>query len=216
MKKEFQFRLLVDDAHGFGTLGKTGAGAGEEQGCQDQIDVYFATFAKSMAGFGGFFAGDKEIIRYLQYNLRSQIFAKSLCMPMTLGALKRLEILRNHPELKDKLWENVHKIQSGLKARNFNLGLTNTPVTPIILEGSPIEATIMAKDLRENHGVFVSVVVYPVIPKGTIIFRIIPTAAHTDEDIEYTLNAFDAIRTKLDSGYYRKAAEEMDIDYVQY
>jgi len=216
LKKEFNFRLLVDDAHGFGTLGKTGAGAGEEQGCQDQIDVYFSTFAKSLAGIGGFFAGDKEIIRYLQYNLRSQIFAKSLPMPMVMGALKRLELLRDKPELKDKLWENVNKIQSGLKERKFNLGLTNTPVTPIILQGSPIEATIMAKDLRENHGIFVSVVVYPVIPKGTIIFRIIPTAVHTDEDIEYTLNAFDSIREKLDSGYYKKAAEEMDVDYVQY
>lgn len=216
LKKEFDFRLLVDDAHGFGTLGKTGAGAGEEQGIQDQIDVYFSTFAKSMAGIGGFFAGNKEVIRYLQYNLRSQIFAKSLPMPMVIGALKRLELLRNHPELKDKLWENVEKIQSGLKARKFNLGLTNTPVTPIILEGSPIEATLMSKDLRENHGVFVSVVVYPVIPKGTIIFRIIPTAAHTDEDIEYTLNAFDAIREKLDSGFYKNAAEQMNVDYVQY
>jgi glycine C-acetyltransferase len=169
-----------------------------------------------MAGFGGFFAGNKDVIRFLQYNLRSQVFAKSLPMPMVIGGLKRLELLKNNPELKDKLWENVNKIQAGLKAKNFNLGLTNTPVTPIILQGSPIEATIMAKDLRENHGIFVSVVVYPVIPKGTIIFRIIPTAAHTDEDIEYTLNAFDAIRKKLDSGYYKKAAEEMDVDYVQY
>src|SRR5690554_6173474 len=216
LKKEFNFRLLVDDAHGFGTLGKTGAGAGEEQDCQDQIDVYFSTFAKSLAGIGGFFAGDKEVIRYLQYNLRSQIFAKSLPMPMVMGALKRLELLRNNPELIDNLWENVDKIQSGLKERKFNLGLTNTPVTPIILQGSPIEATIMAKDLRENHGIFVSVVVYPVIPKGTIIFRIIPTAVHTDEDIEYTLNAFDSIREKLDSGFYKKEAEKMNVDYVQH
>lgn len=216
LKKEFDFRLLVDDAHGFGTLGKTGAGAGEEQGIQDQIDVYFSTFAKSMAGIGGFFSGNKDVIRYLQYNLRSQIFAKSLPMPMVIGAMKRLELLQTKPELKNKLWENVNKIQNGLKEKNFNLGMTNTPVTPIILQGSPIEATIMAKDLRENHGVFVSVVVYPVIPKGTIIFRIIPTAAHTDEDIEFTLNAFDSIRQKLDSGYYKKAADEMDVDYVQY
>src|SRR5690606_37595290 len=136
--------------------------------------------------------------------------------PMTIGGLKRLELLRTQPELKNKLWENVEKIQAGLRAKNFNLGLTNTPVTPIILQGSPIEATIMAKDLRENHGVFVSVVVYPVIRKGNIIFRIIPTAAHTDEDIEFTLNAFDSIREKLDSGYYKKAADELDVDYVQY
>lgn len=216
MKKEFNFRLLVDDAHGFGTLGKTGAGAGEEQGIQDEIDVYFSTFAKSMAGIGGFFAGNKEVIRYLQYNLRSQIFAKSLPMPMVIGGLKRLELLRNHPELKDKLWENVNKIQSGLKAKKFNLGNSNTPVTPIILQGTPLEAMIMAKDLRENHGVFVSVVVYPVIPKGTIIFRIIPTAVHTDEDIEFTLEAFSAIREKLDSGFYKKEADKVDLDYTEY
>jgi len=216
LKKDFNFRLLVDDAHGFGTLGKKGAGVGEEQGVTDQIDVYFSTFAKSMAGIGGFFAGNKDVIRYMKYNMRSQIFAKSLPMPMVIGALKRLELLRNHPEFKDKLWEVVHKMQDGLKKRNFNIGLTNTAVTPIILQGSPIEATIMAKDLRENHGIFVSVVVYPVIPKGTIIFRIIPTAAHTDDDIEYTLEAFSAIREKLDSGYYKKAAEQIDLDYTQF
>jgi len=216
LKKEYNFRLLVDDAHGLGTLGKTGAGTGEEQGVQDQIDVYFGTFAKSFAGIGGFFSGDKEVIRYLKYNMRSQIFAKSLPMPMVMGALKRIELIRNHPEYKDKLWENVEKIQSGLKARSFNLGKSNTPVTPVILEGSPVEATIMAKDLRENHGIFVSVVVYPVIPKGTIIFRIIPTAVHTDEDIELTLEAFSAIREKLDSGFYKNEAEKIDLDYTQY
>lgn len=216
MKKDFDFRLLVDDAHGIGTLGATGAGAGEEQGVQDGIDVYFGTFAKSFAGIGGFFSGDEGVIRYLKYNMRSQIFAKSLPMPMVIGALKRLELIRNHPELKDKLWENVNKIQDGLKARNFNLGQTNTPVTPVILQGSPIEATIMAKDLRENHGVFVSVVVYPVIPKGTIIFRIIPTAVHTDEDIEFTLEAFSAVREKLDSGYYKEEAKKIDLDYTEY
>lgn len=216
LKKEFNFRLLVDDAHGFGTLGKTGAGVGEEQGVTDQIDVYFSTFAKSMAGIGAFFAGDKEVIRYMKYNMRSQIFAKSLPMPMVKGALKRLDLLRSKPELKNKLWENVNKIQSGLRERGFNLGLTNTCVTPVILQGSPIEATIMAKDLRENHNIFVSVVVYPVIPKGTIIFRIIPTAAHTDADIDYTLEAFSAIKEKLDSGYYKKAADEIDVDYTQY
>lgn len=216
LKKDFNFRLLVDDAHGFGTLGKKGAGVGEEQGVTDQIDVYFSTFAKSMAGIGGFFAGNKDVISYMKYNMRSQIFAKSLPMPMVIGALKRLELLKNHPEFKDKLWDVVHKMQDGLKKRNFNIGLTNTAVTPIILQGSPIEATIMAKDLRENHGIFVSVVVYPVIPKGTIIFRIIPTAAHTDNDIEYTLEAFSAIREKLDSGYYKKAAEQIDLDYTQF
>lgn len=216
LKNEYDFRLMVDDAHGFGTLGKTGAGVGEEQGVTDQIDVYFSTFAKSMAGIGAFFAGDKDVIRYMKYNMRSQIFAKSLPMPMVIGALKRLELLRNQPEFKNKLWENVNKIQSGLKERGFNLGLTNTCVTPVILQGSPIEATIMAKDLRENHNIFVSVVVYPVIPKGTIIFRIIPTAAHKDEDIEYTLEAFTAVKEKLDSGHYKKAAEQVDLDYTQF
>jgi len=152
----------------------------------------------------------------MKYNMRSQIFAKSLPMPMVIGALKRLELLRNQPEFKNKLWENVNKIQSGLKERGFNLGLTNTCVTPVILQGSPIEATIMAKDLRENHNIFVSVVVYPVIPKGTIIFRIIPTAAHKDEDIEYTLEAFTAVKEKLDSGHYKKAAEQVDLDYTQF
>lgn len=216
LKKDFNFRLLVDDAHGFGTLGKTGAGVGEEQGVTNQIDVYFSTFAKSMAGIGAFFAGDKDIIRYMQYNMRSQIFAKSLPMPMVKGALKRLDLIRKHPEYKTRLWEVVRKMQNGLKERNFNIGLTNTAVTPIILQGSPIEATIMAKDLRENHGIFVSVVVYPVIPKGTIIFRIIPTASHKDEDVEYTLDAFSAIREKLESGYYKKAAEKVDLDYTQF
>lgn len=216
LKKDFNFRLLVDDAHGFGTLGKKGAGVGEEQDVMDQIDVYFSTFAKSMAGIGAFFAGNKDVIRFLKYNMRSQIFAKSLPMPMVIGALKRLELLRSNPEFKNKLWHNVNKIQSGLKERGFNLGLTNTCVTPVILQGSPIEATIMAKDLRENHGIFVSVVVYPVIPKGTIIFRIIPTAAHNDKDIEETLEAFSAIREKLNSGYYKKAAEQIDYDYTQF
>lgn len=216
LKKEFSFRLLVDDAHGIGTLGETGAGAGEEQGVQDGIDVYFGTFAKSFAGIGGFFSGNKEVVRYLKYNMRSQIFAKSLPMPMVMGALKRLELIRNHHELKDKLWENVNKIQAGLKERGFNLGHSNTCVTPVILQGDPIEATVMAKDLRENHGIFVSVVVYPVIPKGTIIFRIIPTAAHTDEDIAFTLDAFTAVREKLDSGHYKKLAEQIDLDYTQY
>lgn len=216
LKKDFNFRLLVDDAHGFGTLGKKGAGVGEEQGVMDQIDVYFSTFAKSMAGIGAFFAGNKDVIRYMKYNMRSQIFAKSLPMPMVLGALKRLDLIRTNPGLKEKLWENVNKIQSGLKERGFNLGLTNTCVTPVILQGSPIEATIMAKDLRENHNIFVSVVVYPVIPKGTIIFRIIPTTAHNDGDIEYTLDAFSAIREKLNSGFYKEAAKNIDLDYTQY
>ena len=209
LKSKFNFRLLVDDAHGFGTLGKTGAGAGEEQGCQDQIDIYFSTFAKSMAGFGAFIAGNKEVIRYLKFNLRSQIFAKSLTMPMVIGARKRLELLRTKPEIKAKLWENVHKLQNGLKERGFNLGETNTCVTPVMMEGSPVEATLLVKDLRENFGIFTSVVVYPVIPKGMILLRLIPTASHTDAEINETLAAFEAIHDKLVSGHYKQQAEQL-------
>lgn len=209
LKSKFDFRLLVDDAHGFGTQGKTGAGTGEEQGCQDKIDVYFSTFAKSMAGFGAFLAGDKEVIRYLKFNLRSQIFAKSLTMPMVIGAMKRLELLRTRPEIKAKLWENVHKLQNGLRERGFNIGNTNTCVTPVMMEGTPVEATLLVKDLRENFGIFTSVVVYPVIPKGMILLRLIPTASHTDAEINPTLAAFEAIHDKLVSGYYKEQAEKL-------
>ncbi|MRM86494.1 aminotransferase class I/II-fold pyridoxal phosphate-dependent enzyme [Riemerella anatipestifer] len=209
LKKKYKFRMLVDDAHGFGTLGKTGAGAGEEQGCQDEIDVYFSTFAKSMAGFGAFVAGDKDIIRYLKYNMRSQIFAKSLTMPMVIGGLKRLELLRSRPEIKAKLWENVNKLQNGLKERGFNLGDTNTCVTPVFIEGSPVEATLLVKDLRENYGIFTSVVVYPVIPKGMILLRLIPTASHTDAEINETIAAFEAIHDKLVKGYYKEQEKQL-------
>ncbi|AYO57720.1 8-amino-7-oxononanoate synthase [Chryseobacterium sp. 6424] len=209
LKSKFNFRLLVDDAHGFGTLGETGAGAGEEQGCQDQIDVYFSTFAKSMAGFGAFIAADKDIIRILKYNLRSQVFAKSLTMPMVIGGLKRLELLRSRPEIKAKLWENVHKLQNGLKERGFNLGNTNTCVTPVMMQGSTVEATLLVKDLRENYGIFTSVVIYPVIPKGMILLRLIPTASHTDAEINETLDAFDAIHDKLTSGFYKQQEQKL-------
>ncbi|TWP28704.1 aminotransferase class I/II-fold pyridoxal phosphate-dependent enzyme [Apibacter muscae] len=211
LKKKYNFRLLVDDAHGFGTLGKTGAGAGEEQGCQDGIDIYFSTFAKSMAGIGAFVAGDKEIIKYLKYNLRSQIFAKSLPMPMVMGALKRLELLKTKPELKAKLWYNVNKLQGGLKERGFNIGSTNTCVTPVYLQGDPLEATLLIKDLREFYGIFTSVVVYPVIPKGMILLRLIPTASHSDEEIDATLAAFEAVRGKLMDGTYKKGSENLDL-----
>jgi glycine C-acetyltransferase len=207
LKKKYNFRLLVDDAHGFGTLGKTGAGAGEEQGCQDGIDVYFSTFAKSMASIGAFIAGDKDIIDFLKYNLRSQMFAKSLPMIQTIGALKRLEMLKNMPELKDKLWQNVHALQNGLKERGFDIGDTNTCVTPVYLKGSIPEAMMMVNDLRENYGIFLSIVVYPVIPKGIILLRMIPTASHTQEDIDETLAAFEAIREKLENGTYKQWAE---------
>ncbi|CEN38037.1 aminotransferase class I/II-fold pyridoxal phosphate-dependent enzyme [Capnocytophaga cynodegmi] len=203
-KEKYGFRILVDDAHGFGTLGKTGAGAGEEQGVQDQIDLYFSTFAKSMAGIGAFVSGDKEIIDYLKYNLRSQMFAKALPMIYVKGALKRLEMLRTMPELKQKLWDNVNALQNGLKSRGFNIGDTNTCVTPVFLEGSIPEAMAMVNDLRENYRIFLSIVVYPVIPKGMILLRMIPTASHTMKDIEETLNAFSAIREKLENGVYRQ------------
>ena len=204
LKKKFNFRFLVDDAHGFGTLGATGAGAGEEQGVQDEIDVYFATFAKSMASTGAFIAGDKEIIDYLKYNLRSQMFAKSLQMQLTVGALKRLEMLRTMPELKKNLWTIVDALQSGLKARGFDIGTTQSCVTPVYLKGSIPEAMALVKDLRENHGIFCSIVVYPVIPKGLILLRMIPTATHTLEDVKDTLDAFDAIRNRLQNGTYRR------------
>lgn len=209
LKKKYEFRLLVDDAHGFGTLGATGAGAGEEQGIQDEIDVYFATFAKSMASIGAFLAGDKDIVRYLKYNMRSQIFAKSLPMPIVKGAMKRLEMLRTMPELKAKLWDNVRKLQDGLKAKGFNIGKTNTCVTPVFLSGSVAEAQNIVKDLRDNHRIFCSIVVYPVIPKGIILLRLIPTANHTDEDIKLTLEAFEKVQEKLSQGLYAKQEAEM-------
>ncbi len=204
LKKKFKFRLLVDDAHGFGTLGATGAGAGEEQGVQDDIDVYFATFAKSLAGIGAFLAADQEIIDYLKYNLRSQMFAKSLPMIYVIGALKRLDMLRSRPELKAKLWENVNALQSGLKERGFDIGTTSSCVTPVYLNGSIPEAMALVKDLRENHGIFCSIVVYPVIPKGLILLRMIPTATHTLEDVATTLEAFSAIRERLENGTYKR------------
>ena len=207
LKEKYNFRLLVDDAHGFGTLGKTGAGAGEEQGCQDGIDVYFSTFAKSMANIGAFVAADKDVIDYLKYNLRSQMFAKALPMIQTIGSLKRLELLRNSSEIKDKLWVNVNALQDGLKERGFNIGDTNTCITPVYLEGSIPEAMVMVNDLRENYGIFLSIVVYPVIPKGIILLRMIPTASHTLEDIAETLAAFEAIREKLENGTYKQIAE---------
>ncbi|RTL60292.1 MAG: aminotransferase class I/II-fold pyridoxal phosphate-dependent enzyme [Sphingobacteriales bacterium] len=206
LKDKYEFRLLVDDAHGFGTLGKTGAGAGEEQGCQDGIDLYFSTFAKSMASIGAFLAGKREIIDYIRYNIRSQIFAKSLPMPIVIGNLKRLEMLKTMPELKAKLWSNAQKLQKGLKDRGFDIGKTDSPVTPVYMKGGVEEATAMVMDLRENYGVFASIVVYPVIPKGHIIYRLIPSAAHTDEDIEITLKAFDETKKKLDAGAYRVEA----------
>lgn len=206
LKSKYDFRLLVDDAHGFGTLGKTGAGAGEEQGVQDDIDLYFSTFAKSMASIGAFIAGPKQIIDYIRYNIRSQIFAKSLPMPLVIGNLKRLELLRTQPALKDKLWENALKLQNGLKEKGFDIGKTDSVVTPVYMKGGVEEATSMVTDLRENYNIFCSIVVYPVIPKGHIIYRLIPTAVHTDEDIALTLKAFEETKQKLDQGTYKSEA----------
>jgi glycine C-acetyltransferase len=204
LKKKYKFRLFVDDAHGFGTMGKTGAGCGEEQGVQDQVDLYFSTFAKSMASIGAFVAGPKNIIKYLRYSVRSQIYAKSLPMPLVVGALKRLELLKTKPELKDNLWTIVKAMQSGLKERGFNIGTTSSPVTPVLFKGGVGEAANMAMDLRENFGIFCSVVIYPVVPKDVIMFRIIPTTAHTLADVEQTLSAFSQLKTKLDSGFYKE------------
>ncbi|MBX2945531.1 MAG: aminotransferase class I/II-fold pyridoxal phosphate-dependent enzyme [Cyclobacteriaceae bacterium] len=203
LKKKYNFRLFVDDAHGFGTMGKTGAGTGEEQGVQDQIDLYFSTFAKSMASIGAFVGGDARIIKFLRYSMRSQIYAKSLPMPLVIGAIKRLELLRTRPELKDNLWKIVNAMQNGLKERGFNIGTTTSPVTPVLFKGGVGEAANMAMDLRENFNIFCSVVIYPVVPKDVIMFRIIPTAAHTMEDVERTLKAFSVLKDKLDSGFYR-------------
>jgi glycine C-acetyltransferase len=204
-KDKYEFRLLVDDAHGFGTMGKTGAGTGEEQGVQDKIDLLFNTFAKSGASIGAFISGEKQIINYLRYNMRSQIFAKSIPLPIVIGHLKRVQLMRQHPEMKAKLWQNVNKLQNGLKERGFDIGRTNSPVTPIYLQGDIPEATAMCLDLRENYNIFCSIVVYPVIPKGQIIYRLIPTAAHNDEDIELTLKAFSETKAKLDEKVYQVA-----------
>jgi len=204
LKSKFNFRLLVDDAHGFGTMGKTGAGTGEALGVQDDVDIYFGTFAKAMAGIGGFVASDKEIVSHLMYNMRSQIFAKSLPMPMVIGALKRLDMLRTRPEFKNKLWEIATALQTGLKGHGFNMGNTESPVSPVFLFGDVALASQITYDLRENHNIFCSIVIYPVVPKGTIMLRLIPTAAHSMEDVEYTINAFSDVKHKIDTGGYPK------------
>ena len=211
LKEKFSFRFLVDDAHGFGTLGARGAGAGEEQGIQDDIDVYFATFAKSMASTGAFIAADKEIIDYLKYNMRSQMFAKSLQSVLVEGALKRLDMLRNSPEFKAKLWDNVNALQNGLKERGFDIGTTQSCVTPVYLKGSIPEAMVLVKDLRENYGIFCSIVVYPVVPKGLILLRLIPTASHNMDDVSITLEAFSAIREKLENGIYKRMSAAISV-----
>ncbi|WP_346860946.1 aminotransferase class I/II-fold pyridoxal phosphate-dependent enzyme [uncultured Draconibacterium sp.] len=213
LKKDFDFRLLVDDAHGFGTFGPTGAGAAEHFGVQEQVDLYFGTFAKAMAGIGGFVACDRDICYYLRYNMRSQTFAKSLPMAMTIGALKRLDMIRTQPELRERLWTIVNALQKGLKEAGFDLGKTNTQVTPVYMKGGEAEATQMVYDLRENYGIFCSMVVYPVIPKGEILLRLIPTAMHELSDVEYTLKAFKEVKVKLEAGKYKsETLAKVDVD----
>jgi glycine C-acetyltransferase len=202
LKKKFKFRLLVDDAHGFGTMGATGAGTGEHFGVQDQIDIYFATFAKSMAGIGGFVASTKEVITYLRFNLRSQIYAKALPMAMTLGAIKRLEIIQAHPEYRKRLWTIVEALQKGLKEAGLDLGRTESPVTPVFFKCALFQVTQLIYDLRENFHIFCSVVIYPVVPKDVVMLRLIPTASHTLEDVEYTVNAFRELKRKIDNNLY--------------
>ena len=202
LKERFDFRLFVDDAHGFGTMGKTGAGTGEEQGVQDGIDIYFGTFAKSMAMIGGFISSREDVVEYLRYNMRSQIFAKSLPMPLVVGALKRLDLLQSQPQLKDNLWKIVHALQDGLRNAGFNIGKTQSPVTPVFMNGSIGEATNLIYDMRENYDIFCSMVVYPVVPKGVIILRLIPTSVHTIEDVNYTIDAFQKAYVKLKAGEY--------------
>ena len=204
LKSKFSFRLLIDDAHGFGTMGDTGAGTHEAQNCVDGVDIYFGTFAKSMAGIGAFIASTEEITNFLRYNMRSQIFAKSLPMPMVVGLRKRLELLKSQPELREKLWFIATSLQNGLKERGFDIGITNTMVTPVFLEGELQEATAITMDLRENYGIFCSIVVYPVIPKGLIMLRLIPTALHTIEDVNRTLDAYSELAVKLKKGHYKE------------
>lgn len=211
LKKKFDFRLLVDDAHGFGTMGPTGAGTDEHFGVQNEVDVYFGTFAKSMAGIGGFVASNKEMIKYLAYNLRSQIYAKSLPMPMTIGALKRLDMIRKDTSHKDKLWTIVNALQKGLTDNGLNIGATESAVTPVLLNGTVAEATQITYDLRENFNIFCSIVTYPVVPKGVIMLRLIPTAIHSLEDVEYTINAFKVIKDKLDNGKYPNVFAEVNV-----
>ncbi len=203
LKSQFSFRLFVDDAHGFGTMGPTGAGTGEAQGCQDGVDIYFGTFAKAMASIGGFIASDEQVIEYLRYNMRSQIYAKSMPMPLVVGNLKRLEMLRNQPELREKLWTIAHALQNGLRENGFNLGTTTTQVTPVILSGGIPEATNLIIDLREHYNLFCSIVVYPVVPKDVLMLRLIPTAMHSLEDVAYTINTFKEVQAKLQRGDYK-------------
>ncbi len=207
LREKYNFRIMIDDAHGFGTMGETGAGSSEHFGLMDEVDIYFATFAKSMAGIGAFVASDKAVIDSLKYNMRSQIFAKSLPMPMVIGAMKRLDILQNQPEHKEKLWKVAKMLQEGLVAEGFNIGDTESPVTPVYVKGNVAEGTNVVIDLRENHGIFCSIVAYPVVPKDVLMLRLIPTAAHTQREVEETIEVFKIIKKNLEEGKYK--SEEM-------
>ncbi|HHX30978.1 MAG TPA: pyridoxal phosphate-dependent aminotransferase family protein [Bacteroidales bacterium] len=203
LREKYNFRIMIDDAHGFGTMGATGAGASEHFGLMDEVDIYFATFAKSMAGIGAFVSSEKAIIDSLKYNMRSQIFAKSLPMPMVIGALKRLDILQNEPEHKEKLWEIAKTLQEGLVAEGFNIGNTESPVTPVYVKGNVAEGTNVVIDLRENHNIFCSLVAYPVVPKDVLMLRLIPTASHTQKEVDQTIEVFKKIKANLEAGKYK-------------
>ncbi|MBK8806169.1 MAG: pyridoxal phosphate-dependent aminotransferase family protein [Bacteroidales bacterium] len=213
LKSKYQFRLLVDDAHGFGTMGHDGSGCGTHFGVQDEIDLYFSTFAKAMAGIGAFIAGDEDVISFLAYNLRSQIFAKSLPMPMVIGALKRLDMIQTQPKLRENLWTVVKALQKGFVDAGFDIGNTESPVTPVFLKGSEEQAANITLDLRENYGLFCSIVIYPVVPKGVIMLRIIPTAVHTLDDVAYTIKAFSEVKEKLTKGAY--ASDQILISQIK-
>lgn len=202
LKKDYQFRLFVDDAHGFGTMGANGRGVGEEQGVQHEIDILFGTFAKSMASIGAFICGDEQMVEYLRYNMRSQIFAKSLPMPLVIGAMKRLELLRTQPSLRENLWKITNALQKGLVEAGFSIGKTNSPVTPVFFQGEIETATNMTVELREKYNIFCSLVIYPVVPKDVIMLRLIPTAMHTLEDVNYTIETFKEMRSRIAAGEF--------------
>ncbi|MFT5860697.1 MAG: glycine C-acetyltransferase [Flavobacteriaceae bacterium] len=210
---KYEFRLFVDDAHGFGTVGERGQGSGEEQGVHDEIDILFGTFAKAMASIGAFICAEESIVEYLRYNMRSQVYAKSLPMPLVVGARKRLDILRTQPEHKERLWSIAKALQTGLVENGFDIGLTNSCVTPVFLKGNLAEATNLTVDLRENYNIFCSIVIYPVVPKDVIMLRLIPTATHTLEDVQYTIESFGKMKAKLDAGdYYSEKMAAVEVD----
>ena len=208
LKEKYPFRLLVDDAHGFGTLGHDGSGAGTQLGCHDGIDIYFGTFAKAVALIGAFVAAEPRVIEFLKANTRSQIFAKSLPMPIVVSARERIKLIRKNPQWREQLWENTKKLRSGLVELGYNVLPSESPVTPVLTEGSTDLAQTIMREMREEHGVFVSGVAYPVVPKGVVLLRLIPMAGHTDAHIEKTLKAFEAIKPLV----FKEAGEAVTAD----